>query len=298
MRKGELITIVAAVAVIGAFFMGFKLLGTSPEQPAEVESESPAIDALSPEVVSSDASSGGAGDEELSGEGSAPSANPEAKREAEKMRQAEELLGLGRQAFEKGDYESAVTSYNEALGVLPGGEETDQRRRVLEGHLAEAMVALARDYRQAGQNAKALEKLNQVIAVDPDNRQARQELAYLQAESPEEEPPSGGKVTVEFKLKNIIVPVVDFNNLTVGEAIDYLRRKTQELDEWETDPLKQGVNFVIRGGAATTRGVTLKLRNVPAYNILVYVCELSRLRFEIGEVADGLEAVILMPTGR
>ena len=96
----------------------------------------------------------------------------------------------------------------------------------------------------------------------------------------------------------MIIPVVDFENYTVGKAIDFLRRSSQDLDRWELDPLKKGANFVIRGRLGTARGVTLKLRNVPAYTILTYLCELAELRFEIGRVGDGLEAVILMSKAR
>ena len=78
-------------------------------------------------------------------------AKREMMRRAEKVRQAEELLGAGREAYQKGDYESSVTSYNEALGILPGGFATAERRRVLESHLADATVALSQQYRRTGQ---------------------------------------------------------------------------------------------------------------------------------------------------
>ena len=41
-------------------------------------------------------------------------AKREMMRRAEKVQQAEELLESGRESYQKGDYETAVTSYNEA----------------------------------------------------------------------------------------------------------------------------------------------------------------------------------------
>ncbi len=341
-------------------------------------------------------------------------AKREMMRRSEKVRQAEELLGSGREAYQSGDYQSAVTSYNEALGVLPGGFATAERRRVLEAHLADATVALSQQFRRTGKYAEAREKLNQVLSIDPNNQRARQEIEYLDdpirtnpalnydhttnvdkvrrflytaegfknlglfddaireyqkalqvdeynsaarrgmegihqlksdhyrtafdearsrmlaevdaawemAVPPPIEldgsvvgglRPSPVGVNIEFKLKNMIIPVVDFDDTTVEEAIDFLRQRAAELDKWELDPVKKGINFVIRkpriGGGApdaeldvegglgaidpgSARVKELKLRNVPLSSVLQYICEQARLRFKVDDFA-----VTLLPIG-
>ncbi|HBM78614.1 MAG TPA: type II and III secretion system protein [Verrucomicrobiales bacterium] len=341
-------------------------------------------------------------------------AKREMMRRSEKVRQAEELLGSGREAYQDGDYQSAVTSYNEALGVLPGGFATAERRRVLEAHLADATVALSQQFRRTGKYAEAREKLNQVLTIDPNNQRARQEIEYLDdpvrtnpalsydhttnvdkvrrflytaegfknlglfddaireyqkalqvdaynsaarrgmevihqlksdhyrtafdearsrmlaevdaawemAVPPPIEldgsvvgglRPSAVGVNIEFKLKNMIIPVVDFDDTTVEEAIDFLRQRATELDKWELDPVKKGINFVIRkpriGGGApdaeldvegglgaidpgSARVKELKLRNVPLSSVLQYICEQARLRFKVDDFA-----VTLLPIG-
>ena len=339
-------------------------------------------------------------------------AQREIQRRAEKVRQAEELLDAGRKAYQEGDYETAVTNYNEAIGVLPGGFATADRRRALEAHLADATVALSQQYRRHGKYADAREKLNQVLSIDPNNQRARQEIEYLddpirtnpaldythttnvdkvrrhlytaegfknlglfddaireyqkalridpynsaarrgmegihqlksdhyrtaydeararmlaevdaawemsvpppvELDSATGGPrPSPVGVTIEFKLKNMIIPVVDFDDTTVEEAIDFLRQRAQELDKWELDPVKKGINFVIRKpqitGAAdaeldvegglgaidprSARVKELKLRNVPLSNVLDYICQQARLRFKIDD-----HAVTLLPVG-
>ena len=342
-------------------------------------------------------------------------AKREMMRRSEKVRQAEELLGSGREAYQGGDYQSAVTSYNEALGVLPGGFATAERRRVLEAHLADATVALSQQFRRTGKYSEAREKLNQVLSIDPNNQRARQEIEYLDdpirtnpalsydhttnvdkvrrflytaegfknlglfddaireyqkalqvdaynsaarrgmevihqlksdhyrtafdearsrmlaevdaawemAVPPPIEldgsvvgglRPSPVGVNIEFKLKNMIIPVVDFDDTTVEEAIDFLRQRATELDKWELDPVKKGINFVIRkprigGGGApdaeldvegglgaidpgSARVKELKLRNVPLSSVLQYICEQARLRFKVDDFA-----VTLLPIG-
>ena len=341
-------------------------------------------------------------------------AKREMMRRAEKVRQAEELLGSGREAYQDGDYQSAVTSYNEALGVLPGGFATAERRRALEAHLADATVALSQQFRRTGKYAEAREKLNQVLSIDPNNQRAREEIEYLDdpvrtnpalsfdhttnvdkvrrflytaegfknlglfdaaireyQKALQVDPynsaarrgmevihqlkadhyrtafdeararmlaevdaawemavpppieldgsvvgglrPSPVGVNIEFKLKNMIIPVVDFDVTTVEEAIDFLRQRAMELDKWELDPVKKGINFVIRkpriGGGApdaeldvegglgaidpgSARVKELKLRNVPLSSVLQYICEQARLRFKVDDFA-----VTLLPIG-
>jgi general secretion pathway protein D len=49
---------------------------------------------------------------------------------------------------------------------------------------------------------------------------------------------------IEDKLARIILSKVDLKDVTVREAIDYLRQKSREMDTTESDPTKRGVNIV------------------------------------------------------
>lgn len=129
-----------------------------------------------------------------------------------------------------------------------------------------------------------------------------------------EEPGIGvGSQAIEYKLKNIIIDNIDFDDTTVEEAIDFLRLRSRELDTFELDPNKRGLNFVIRKarieGAVdaeldadagltgdepgTARVKQLKLSNVPLATVLQYICEQARLRYKIDDFA-----VTLLPVGR
>ena len=46
--------------------------------------------------------------------------------------------------------------------------------------------------------------------------------------------------------QSIVIPVVDFEDTSVEEAIDFLRQRSIELDTLELDPTRKGINFVIR----------------------------------------------------
>ncbi|GAA5481510.1 type 3 secretion system secretin [Haloferula sargassicola] len=117
---------------------------------------------------------------------------------------------------------------------------------------------------------------------------------------------SAGSTYILQKLKNIIIPVIDFEDTSVEEAIDYLRVRSIELDTSEVDPTKKGVNFFIRkprsgggtadagldaggGGADAAPGsqriAELRLRNVPLSEALTYICEATRLRWSVDDFA-------------
>lgn len=51
---------------------------------------------------------------------------------------------------------------------------------------------------------------------------------------------------IRKKLKSIIIPVIAFDDTSLEEAIEFLRARSIELDEEETDPARKGISFVIR----------------------------------------------------
>lgn len=118
----------------------------------------------------------------------------------------------------------------------------------------------------------------------------------------------GGVAYILNKLKTIQIPVIDFEDTSVEEAIDFLRLRSIELDTSELDPNRKGINFVIRKprtggggdagldadaagglGAAQDPGALrikeLRLRNVPLAEALRYICEATKLRYKVDEFA-------------
>jgi general secretion pathway protein D len=123
---------------------------------------------------------------------------------------------------------------------------------------------------------------------------------------------------IQQKLKNIIIPEVDFDDITINEALEQLRVRAREFD-YEPDEDKKGLNFLIRdpklvtgdGGqldGADDLGIdavavseesigsrkidALDVRNVPLGKVLQFICDKTRLRIKIDEFA-----VILLPVG-
>jgi general secretion pathway protein D len=331
----------------------------------------------------------------------------EVARRAAQVQEADAALLEGRKLYAESKYEEAVAQYKRALSLLPSGPAVADRRHAYTGHLVDGSIALTQHYRRVGRYQEARELLTDVLAKDPLNKAAKQQLEYLddpirtnpvltyehtqdtekvrkhlyrsegyynlgQFDKAEEEykevlridrynkaarrglervasaksdyyraaydqtraellkqvdaaweltvaprvqftdetiGDAGQDVTgalyIRRKLQNIILPVVDFQDVSVDQAVDILRQRARELDNLELDPTKKGVNFVlITPNAGTAGGVdeeasefgvvsqpgaktidSLQLRNVPLEVALQQVCDQAGLRYKVEDYA-------------
>jgi predicted Ser/Thr protein kinase len=117
------------------------------------------------------------------------------------------------------------------------------------------------------------------------------------ADAPREKPvvdASPDAARIAAKLSAIRLPMLNFQDTSVEEAVDFLRGRAKELDNAEPDPTRKGVNFVIRRPAASAsspglRVKALSLRDVPVGEALRYVCEATGLRYHVDGYAVTLE---------
>jgi general secretion pathway protein D len=100
-------------------------------------------------------------------------------RRQDAVAQGDALLNEGREAYAKGDYQQAVDKYRQALDRLPDAPMVSDRRQSYIAHLSDASVALAMQHRKVGKYPEARTLLEGVLAVDPENGSAKQELGYL-----------------------------------------------------------------------------------------------------------------------
>ena len=93
--------------------------------------------------------------------------------------------------------------------------------------------------------------------------------------------PRSENLPITRRARQIIIPKLVFQEASVTEAVDYVRRKAAELD-----PQHQGFNIVVRlGEGAPERKITLALSEVPALQVLKYIAELGGLELETGDHA-------------
>lgn len=98
--------------------------------------------------------------------------------------------------------------------------------------------------------------------------------------------PTAEKNQVQSKLDTIILPSVVFADATVSEAVEFLRRKSLDLDTITTDPNQKGVKIIFKAGGNTAEArITLDLKNIPLGEALKYVAQLSNLHFVVERYA-------------
>ncbi|KAB2639152.1 MAG: type II and III secretion system protein [Verrucomicrobia bacterium] len=120
---------------------------------------------------------------------------------------------------------------------------------------------------------------------------------------------SSGVAYINEKLRRIIIPSIAFDDITVEEAVDFLRLRAAELDLLEPDPAHKGVNFLIRkpqaaagadaavdaapvegalgggGSPGAIRIKSLRLTNIPLGQALKYICDQTNLRSKVDDFA-------------
>jgi hypothetical protein len=108
------------------------------------------------------------------------------------------------------------------------------------------------------------------------------------------EPASGGVKSVRKKAERIIIARLVFRGATLQEAVDFLRKKSIDLDNLEENPSEKGVNFVIKSPnpqAAEAR-LTLSLANVSLMDAATHVALLAGL-----ELVTEQYALVMQPRG-
>lgn len=84
------------------------------------------------------------------------------------------------------------------------------------------------------------------------------------------------KVTLESKLKSVVIPQVEFKDADLDSVFLFLIQKTEELSQGKVKP-----NFIYNGSAeqGNRAQITLRLTNVPVTEVIRYVGQLTSTSF-------------------
>ncbi|MDQ3622090.1 MAG: type II and III secretion system protein [Verrucomicrobiota bacterium] len=66
---------------------------------------------------------------------------------------------------------------------------------------------------------------------------------------------AAGTARIQAKLDRIIIPRLEFKDATIREAVEFLKKKSVELDTTEPDPTQKGVNIVLKLDAPQGMGL-------------------------------------------
>ena len=201
-------------------------------------------------------------------------------RHVENVAEVERLLKVAKGYYDLGDFDNAEKQYDSVLRIdrynmaaRRGQQEVEFARR--------EYLQSARDHTRS----RLLRKVDEawetpvpVIAMTglPDGTGG--------------DPGATGREYLARKLRETILPSINFDEATVDEAIEYLRQKSKEYDPFETDESKKGVNIVRRQGGpgpdgapapAEEQTISLRLSNVPLAEALRYVAEGAGMKYKV-----------------
>lgn len=246
-----------------------------------------------------------------------PALTPEHVKNVEKVNT---LLHMAYGYYDLGDYDKAIAEFNKVLTIDPynvaarRGQETVNRRRM-------SYYTAARDENRGSMLAEVDRMWERPIPMEvPTGSDGIDNTPMADV---------NGATANLMKLKSIIIPSVSFEDTTVEDAIDYLRKKSIELDRTVGPNGERGINFVINdsqpgavasavapatdeiGFGEDTTDVTetapaaapqesirtrkigqLKLTNVPMLEVLRFICSNAGLRQKVEDYA-----VTILPAG-
>lgn len=86
--------------------------------------------------------------------------------------------------------------------------------------------------------------------------------------------------SVQNKLDKLIINRVEMKDVTIGEAVDYLRKTSRELD-----PEKSGVNFVFSDVDQNGARIDVDLADLPLGEALKYICLSAGVAYRVEKYA-------------
>jgi hypothetical protein len=210
---------------------------------------------------------------------------------------------------EKPGFEATLAAYQRGeLPVVSVPAREREASATEEGALAaknlrsriDEAVALQRRIEHAGKENSGVAG-NEIDQLKEELKKQKGELEKL-TQMPDLSNASRGSTGVAYivgKLRTIVIPSVAFQDATLEEAVDFLRKRSVELDTTELDPARKGLNIVVRRAAekpgaasgketvkqADIRIKELQLRNVPLAEVLKYICEATRMRYKVDDFA-------------
>ena len=181
----------------------------------------------------------------------------------------QEGLLLGNSSVEIGNYDSAIAQYQDVLRADPynssarRGMENAERKR-------QAYFKTAYDHQRSKMLSQVAEAWEDKVPIQGggvtfDYGVGRSPGAYLSE-----------------KMNKIIFPTVQFQGVTIDEAIEYLRVKSRDLDTFTDAGAVKGVNIILRQGEAPSNAsISLDLKDVPMSEALRYVTELAQMKYKV-----------------
>jgi len=190
----------------------------------------------------------------------------------EKVRKVENLFHLAEGHMKLGNWDMASLTYASILREDPTNEAARRSMEAATKHIS--------DYHDTARGHFRAKALSAVDAAWESQIPLRGDAVDLLKTLPT----AGLSDPIVSKLRDIIIPEVDFTSETLDEVAFYLTRRSKELD-----PTGVGINFVVNISPddIATQNVTvnLKLNGIPLGDLVRFITEQTGTKFYIDQFA-------------
>lgn len=186
-----------------------------------------------------------------------------------KVEEVKRLLQLGQGAMDLGDFDQALDYFTQVLRI--DGYNRAARRGM---EAAEKQIVA---YHRSSRDHTRQKAMREVDDIWETQVGVAANLALPDRNATALTP---GRQSVSDKLKSIVIDVVNFDDATLEDVVEYLTIKSKQLDDFG-----DGINFVLKidpeDQVARNANVNLKLRGMPIGEILRYVTRDTGTRFKV-----------------
>ncbi len=191
----------------------------------------------------------------------------------ERYNEIQDLIDIGKDHVGTGQYDQAEAAFKSVLAIDPYNMVAITELKKLNVVMRKTARIAHESVNMARAN-EVVEQWSNEISVTEEAPQLIDTQAVLE---------ESNRSLLGDKLKNIIIPEVDFNEATIEDAANFLTSKTRELDQAESGG---GIPFIVKDEAVSqSRPFNLRLKNVPAGEVLRYASNLAGVKFKIAEYA-------------
>ncbi|MDX1680163.1 MAG: Amuc_1098 family type IV pilus outer membrane protein [Akkermansiaceae bacterium] len=193
------------------------------------------------------------------------------------------LIVLANGAVALGRFDKAAECYEDILRIDP---YNSLARRGLHDVIVLKQRSSIAAYDQT--RAEMLYEVAEAWEIDPVDEEG---LPEGLAPSPSVE--DGGRASIQAKLKQIVIPKLALRQVTLREAVDYLRVISASEDVMTEEQDERGINFNLNLGPEDSpitqeienKRFDLTLRNVPLGQILDYITKMTDTAYTVDEYA-------------
>ncbi len=187
------------------------------------------------------------------------------------------LLRMGLGYYELGQYKQAEDQFNRVLAIDP--YNTAARRQL------ERTEREKSNYYRSARDHTRIKMLNEVDAMWVTPVPGGANIPKVQGDVIDD----ANSAPITFKLNNITIDRIQFNEAAIDEVISYLKRKSIESDTTSADPNQRGVDFIVKSTTGA-KPVTLELRSVKLLDAIKSISEVANMRYDIQP-----NAVVIVP---